>query len=81
MGRFNRNSQFLSLVSIRILRYWLPRKIDSQMVTWNVLSFHSECRTWRMLCLEHSHSSGVGINFLDSSAKSIIKSNDRLGFN
>ena len=33
------------LASIRILQCWLPRKIDSQMVTWNVLSFHNDCKT------------------------------------
>lgn len=33
------------LASIRILQCWLPRKMDSRMVTWNVLSFHNDCKT------------------------------------
>lgn len=33
------------LASIRILQCWLPRKMDSQMVTWNVLSFYNDCKT------------------------------------
>ena len=33
------------LASIRILQCWLPHKMDSQMVTWNVLSFHNDCKT------------------------------------
>ena len=33
------------VVSICILQCWLPRKMDSQIVTRNALSFHNECKT------------------------------------
>ena len=33
------------VVSICILQCWLPRKMDSQIVTRNALSFHNECNT------------------------------------